>query len=78
MNEWVQRAGSCTPVALWVQAASYDDIESGECIMPMWIPLLEVPAQAQVHACKKSYELYVMSVHVPPCSPFLSDASSLS
>ena len=77
-NEWVQPAGSCTAVALWVQAASYDDIESGECIMPMWIPLLEVPAQAQVHACQNSDELNRNSVHVHPCSPIMCDASSLS
>ena len=56
-KEWLQPNGSCARVALWVQAAHYDDIASGEWIMPTWIPLLEVPAQAGVLACQKSVEL---------------------
>ena len=43
-NQWLQPVGSWARVALWVQALPYKDIGPGECIMPVWIPLLEVHA----------------------------------
>lgn len=43
-GQWLQPVGSWATVALWVQAVPYEDIAQAECIMPAWIPLLEVPA----------------------------------